>query len=290
MELTNKEIEKIKSCFTQKINAKILERSDIIVESFTDYFGQYFNEEIIRRFKKTLFGYYLNDFTIFQISELLKNEEYSLLKNIESIIPYVIHLIEKGFYRQEVTSFNFYEMGLNKLIGVSDESIFSSSSKKLVVYLLAMVLRKDNENPMEFNYQYKNDLKRIITLPLFSSDDKDLFHELTHAICSELIIIKRKAIIRCGIDFSDGETNLVSEIINDLMSKEIYNIFKSKCQDIIMPDNIMKNVLFDEYSKHYHLLSNFYEENKERIKISAINHLNYQIKDEEILTLSKLIK
>lgn len=286
MELTNKEIEKIKSCFTQKINAKILERFDIIAESFTDYFGECFKKDIITRFKNILLGYYLNDLTIFQIYELLKNGEYSLLKNIESIIPYVIHLGEKGFYRQEVTSSNFYEMGLSKLIGVSDESIFSSSDKKLIEYLLGIILRKDNENPMEFNYQYKNDLKRIITLHLFSSDDENLFHELTHAICSEIIITKRKAIVRCGIDFSDGETNLVSEIINDLISKEIYKIFKSKCQDSIMPDNIMKNVLFEEYPKHYHLLPKFYEDNKEKIKVSAINHLDYQLDDEEIVSLS----
>ena len=153
-----------------------------------------------------------------------------------------------------------------------------------------MILRKDNENPMEFNYQYKNDLKSIITLPLLSSDDEDLFHELTHAICSELIFIKRKAIIRCGIDFSYGKTSLVSEIINDLISKEIYNIFKSKCQDNIMPDNIMKDVLSEEYPKHYHLLPKFYEDNKERIKVSAINHLDYQLDDEEIISLSKLNK
>ncbi|MBQ8472273.1 MAG: hypothetical protein IJ501_02080 [Bacilli bacterium] len=127
-------------------------------------------------------------------------------------------------------------------------------------------------------------------MPIFSVDDKSLFHEINHAICSELIIKGDERIIKCGLDYSNNENNYTTEIINDLISLEIYNIFKSKCYDIILEDNIMGEVLIDTYKNYHHLITDFYEQNKDRIKSSSIEDASFNIEKNELELLSELIQ
>ena len=176
---------------------------------------------------------------------------------------------------------------LLKSRGFSDDELLKD--KRLLKYAIAIALRKNNENPHEVNIPTNGDIKRIIALPIFSVDDKSLFHEINHAICSEFIMENGESIIKCGLDYSNDEKKYITEIINDITSLEIYNIFKSKCSDAILDDNIMKEVFTDTYKPYHHLITDFYEQSKDRIKASIIDASTFQIEKNELESISKSI-
>lgn len=284
------EIDRIKNEYTKKMNDRIKKYSGIILESFIEFYGKKNEKNIIDRFQNIDFLYYINDYTIFYILDSLKNEDVNKIENVFFIIPYLIYLVQNHFYKQEVSEHNFYELGINKIVGVSNDKLLCVSNLKLIRYFFATALRSDNQNPYEINIPFHQDIKRIIALPLFSVSDKDFFHELNHAICSESIIQNGEILIKCGLDYSNNEKSFASEIVNDLLSIDVYNIFKSKCQDTIFDDNLMKEVYIDVYSNYHKSIAQFYEENKERIKMSSLYHSEFQLKNEELKSLSKLLK
>ena len=100
-------------------------------------------------------------------------------KNVIFAIPYILHLIKNNFYKKEITPDNFYELGINKIVGSSDEKILLD--RELLKYSIATALREKNENPYEVNVPINSGFKRVIALPIFSVDDKSLFHEINHA-------------------------------------------------------------------------------------------------------------
>ena len=282
------EIERIKKEYTKKINDNIKKYKNIILDCFIEFYGDRYRTIITNRFNDIIFLYYINDITIFYIVDSLKNGYNDKFKNIIFAIPYIIYLIQNNLYKQEINKYNFYELGINKIVGSSDDEILLD--KELLKYSLAIVLRENNENPYEVNIPTNDDIKRIIALPIFSIDDKSLFHEINHAICSELIIKGDERIIKCGLDYSNNEKNYTTEIINDVISLEIYNIFKSKCSDIILDDNIMDEVLIDTYKNYHHLIIDFYEQNKNRIKSSSIEDASFNIEKNELELLYELIQ
>ena len=72
------------------------------------------------------------------------------------------------------------------------------------------------------------------------------------------------------------------------MSLEIYNIFKQKCEDNILEDNIMNEVLFDTYADYHHLIAEFYEKNKMKIKSFFIDSNATRLEQQDLQYLSKL--
>jgi len=74
------------------------------------------------------------------------------------------------------------------------------------------------------------------------------------------------------------------------MSLEVYNIFKQKCVDNILEDNIMDEVIFDTYDDYHHLITELYEKNKMRIKSSFIDFNALQLEKQELEYLSNLKK
>ena len=122
-----------------------------------------------------------------------------------------------------------------------------------------------------------NDIKRIIALPIFAANDKNLFHELNHAICSQMIFRDKKPIIKCGLEYEDMDKLYIYEIINDKISLEIYDIFKSKCRDKILNFNILSKELTNVYENYHYLIDSFYEHYKEKLKLSSIDNIPFQI-------------
>ena len=261
-------VDNVKKEYSKKITNKIVTYKDIILESFIEFYGENYRNIITARFDNISFLYYINDITIFYIVNSLKQDYDDKFKNIMFFLPYIVYLIENNFYKQEVTIDNFYKLGTNKIVGSSDERLLLD--EKLLMHSIAIALRDKNENPYEVNLPFDNELKRIVALPIFSVDDKSLFHELNHAISSDIVIKNGKSVDKCGLEY-DYEEEYYNEVLNDMISSEIYNIFKKKCKDNILEDNIMKGVLIDRYTDCYHLISNFYEQNKEKIKLSYID-------------------
>ncbi len=143
-------------------------------------------------------------------------------------------------------------MGINKIVGSSDEKLLAD--KELLTYCIGIALRDDeNQFPCEFNIPINDRIKRIVALPIFSVDDMTLFHEINHAISSEFVIKNGKTTVKCGFDYESEENKYYNEIINDMIALEIYNIFKKKCTDNILEDNIMDEVTTDIYKEYHHL-------------------------------------
>lgn len=253
-----------------------------------EFYGEEYRNIINTRFNDISFLYYINDITIFYIVDSLKQGYNDRFKNIMFAIPYIIHLIENSFYKQEITPDNFYGLGINKIVGSSDEKLLLD--KELLKYSIATALREKNECPYEINLPINNGIKRIIALPIFSVNDKSLFHEINHAISSEIVTKNGEIIVKCGLDYENEEKKYYNEILNDIMSLEVYNIFKQKCVDNILEDNIMDEVLFDTYTDYHYSITEFYEKNKMRIKSSFIDFNEPQLEKQDLEYLSKLKK
>lgn len=253
-----------------------------------EFYGEEYGDIITTRFNDISFLYYINDITIFYIVDSLKQGYSDKFKNIIFSIPYIVHLIKNNFYKQEITPDNFYELGMNKIVGVSDERLLSD--KELLKYSIATALREKNECPYEVNLPINNRIKRIIALPIFSVDDKSLFHEINHAISSEIVINNGETTVKSGLDYENEEKKYYNEILNDIISLEVYNIFKQKCEDNILEDNIMDEVLFGTYGDYHCLISEFYDKNKMKIKSSFIDFKAPQLEKQDLEYLSKLKK
>lgn len=280
------EVAKIKKEYAKKITDRITTYKGLILESFIEFYGEDYRNIITTRFNDISFLYYINDITIFYIVDSLKQGYNDKFKNIMFAIPYIIHLIENNFYKQEITPDNFYKLGINKIVGSSDENLLLD--KELLMYSIATALREKNECPYEVNLPINKGFKRIIALPVFSVDDKSLFHEINHAISSEIVINNGETTVKCGLDYGNEEKNFYNEILNDTISLEIYNIFKQKCADNILKDNIMGEVLFDTCGDYHYLITEFYKKNKIKIKSSFIDFNAPQLEKQDLEYLSKL--
>lgn len=286
--MDNIEIKKIKTDYTKKNNDKIKKYKDLILESFIEFYGEEYRNIIINRFNDISFLYYINDVTIFYIVDSLKEEYNDKFKNTMFAAPYIIYLIKNNFYKQKVTNDNFYKLGINKIVGSSDEKLLTDIN--LLKYSIALALRDENQNPIEFNFNENKNIKRIIALPMFSFDDKDLFHEINHAITSELVKKTGKFIVKCGLDYYGEDKKEYNEILNDIISLEIYDIFKKKCRDTIFEDDVMDEVLFETYTNHNRLIDEFYNKNKIKIKLSFIDENSFQLEKQDLEYLEELIK
>ena len=177
------------------------------------------------------------------------------------------------------------------MIGASSNDLFSES---LIRYSIALALREDNENSYETNIPMGNHIKRVIALPIYASDDRNLFHELNHAICSQMIFKDKKPIIKSGLEYEGMDKLYIYEIINDKISLEIYNIFKSKCCDKILDFNISSKESTNEYENYHYLIDSFYEHYKEKIKLSSIDDIPFQIvekdKEQQFKDLSSIVE
>ena len=282
------EVDKIKKEYAKKITDRITTYKDLVLESFVEFYGEEYRNVITTRFNDISFLYYINDITIFYIVDSLKQVYSDKFKNIIFAIPYIVHLIKNNFYKQEIAPDNFYELGMNKIVGVSDERLLSD--KELLKYSIATALREKNECPYEVNLPINNGIKRIIALPIFSVDDKSLFHEINHAISYEIVTKNGEITVKCGLDYENEEKKYYNEILNDIMSLEVYNIFKQKCADNILEDNIMNEVLFYTYIDYHCLINEFYEKNKMRIKSFFIDFNAPQLEQQDLDYLSKLKK
>ena len=283
------EVDNIKREYTKKLTNRIETYKHLILESFVEFYGEDYRNIITTRFNDISFLYYINDITIFYIADSLKQGYSDKFKNVMFAIPYIIHLIKNNFYKQEFNPDNFYDLGINKIVGSSDEKLLSD--KELLMYSIATALREKNENPYEVNIPINEGIKRIIALPIFSVDDKSLFHEINHAISSEIIIKNGEPTVKCGLDYENEEKKYYNEILNDIIALEIYNIFKQKCNDnILVEDNIMNSVLLDKYIHYHNLIIEFYVKNKEMIKSSYIDSNAPQLEKQDLEYLSNLFK
>lgn len=109
--------------------------------------------------------YYINDITIFYIVDSLKQGYNDKFKNIMFSIPYILHLIKNNFYKQEIKLDNFYKLGINKIVGSSDESLLSD--KELLKYSIAIALREKMNVHMKLIFLLIMKLKESL-LYLFS--------------------------------------------------------------------------------------------------------------------------
>jgi|GEM_PF-2808773 hypothetical protein len=133
------EINDIKKEYTKKINGRFKKNKNIILDSFIEFYGEEYRSIITDRLNDISFLYYINDFTIFYLVDNLKNENNDKFKNIFFSIPYIVYLIKNGLYKKDITQNNFYELGINKIVGSSDDELLND--KELLKYSIAIALR-----------------------------------------------------------------------------------------------------------------------------------------------------
>lgn len=134
------EINDIKKEYTKKINGRFKKNKNIILDSFIEFYGEEYRSIITDRLNDISFLYYINDFTIFYLVDNLKNENNDKFKNIFFSIPYIVYLIKNGLYKKDITQNNFYELGINKIVGSSDDELLND--KELLKYYLYHIKRR----------------------------------------------------------------------------------------------------------------------------------------------------
>jgi hypothetical protein len=137
--MDNININKIKTEYAKNITDNIIKNKNLIIESFVEFYGENYRIVITNRFYDISFLYYINDFTIFYIVDSLKEQYSDKFKNVIFAIPYITHLLKNNLYKQKVTPQNFYELGINKIVGTSDENLLND--KELLKYSIALALR-----------------------------------------------------------------------------------------------------------------------------------------------------
>lgn len=249
----SEKIKLLKDEVTNEFNSRIEKSKRDIIDSFVEYYGEKYRNEITDIFNETAFVYYVNDITIFGLKEKfikgqIKDEE------VLRIIPYMTYTFVNDLYRKEINADNFYTVGSNRLFGVSGENVHFD--EKMMLYCLGLVNRDKNINPYEFNYLVNKKIQRIIALPIFSVSDEAFFHELNHAVTSGLIIDGDNVIIKCGIN-SETENNELMEMVNSLQCKEILKFFKSKNNKTIF-NNYLHEEIYSAYeSKEMEYIETF---------------------------------
>jgi len=76
-------IEQIKKEYTEKINDRIKKYSNLIIDSFVEYYGEEYRKIITERFNNISFLYYINDFTIFYIVDCTKEGRIEEIKKYQ---------------------------------------------------------------------------------------------------------------------------------------------------------------------------------------------------------------
>ena len=277
--MSEKEFLDYKMLLETQINKDISNNSQRLIDSFVDYYGEQYRKEITEKFNNIVFVYYISNFLIFYILykslQKLKNddkEEYG------DILGLCLYLYERGTYKNYLTLDNFKEQSIDlltkKMIGISDKTILEDST--LFVQILYMINRKQSDNPYEYNIPSEDMtlLKTIISLPIFSIDDKSLIHEINHAICTNIIGVSenKEQLIQCGLNVSDEpSTNRIMELVNYAQSKKIYDIFKNKYHGNIFTNLTDDSIDREAEQNKYGVIKLFFETFESELKDACIS-------------------
>lgn len=123
----------------------------------------------------------------------------------------------------------------------------------------------DNANPICQCISYKSEICRLIYLPLLKVAEKEIIHELNHAL-TETFLTENIYFSKSGIEV-DGEETIINELINERISFDICKIFKRRGGDF---SKIKLNTFMDFYTKNLYLIDEFYNKFKDIIKESYI--------------------
>lgn len=182
--------------------------------------------------------------------------------NSKDILEKLTWRLNNGLFKLEVDEDNFLALGDANFVGTNYD--FVMKYKTIKDYIYACILRKDNFNPFQFSLPLDDDyLLRFVFLPIFFVNDKDFFHELNHAVRSSIYKDSNgKLSVKSGIVMGEDKTNLkMEELLCDISALEIYNIFRSICNDVIFDDDILVGNKIEEsfYEQRYQFVDEFYK-------------------------------
>ena len=169
--------------------------------------------------------------------------------------------LNNGVFKMEVDDNNFLELGDANYIGCNAN--FVMKYRTIKDYIYACILRKNNYNPFYFGLPIDDDyLIRFVCLPIFFVNDKDFFHELNHAVRSSICKDGNgKLVVKSGIVMGDDINNLkLEELLCDISSNEIYNIFRKSCDEIIFDKDILINKEIEKsfYEERFGFIDEFF--------------------------------
>lgn len=253
--------QRLKKKYEKLYNKTIEDNKEILIESFVEYYGEKHRDEIVSRFNEITFVYFINwevFSDILKIVSIVKasvKKEYAIkFKDFKDFLKYK---------KKTNNTFKDYFIGSSNMKIIKEEIIDGYPVKKI----LGEIFNKGNPNYN--NVLLKNQFCRLICLPILIVSEKDIIHEINHAITSYSIMInqtKMEFIDKSGLQVFDKDIN-IGELINERASLEIYEIFKRRGGNL---SEINLTTLENYYTRNLYLIDEFYNKFKEIIKESLI--------------------
>lgn len=232
--LSEKWIEEFCECY----NAK----QPILFEAYINYYGEEYREEIIKKIDDVPYFFLLSDVAYLN-SENIPNDDYA-----REFIKYFKHnkRVLDSMARRGATDSQI----LSKAIEQSMLKKYPRGSFEY--YLHEEFISKPSSVSTHFD---KDGTNPIIILPIYFISDRIIFHELNHVLTTP-----------------ESEENLfpseeVDELLNELASRDIHEIFKKLGGDKILPYELETGEI---YGDKLFLMRDFYEKFKSLIKTCTI--------------------
>ncbi len=227
---------------------------EIVSNEFINYFGNDYRNEIISRLNITDFIFYMNtDFFTFPSESDYAKENYSRIKRERELLKKIIN---KNDFDNILYSSNNSICPLKEIINTNRTCI-------------------DNYN------EITNEICKVIYIPLFSSSDESLIHEMVHSIMTNPIgftnIDKRRCIFKIGLSMLNGiGEKLLEECITEINAKEIYSKVKNKISYLDKYYPLFESKCI--YDKYIPLVKDLYYSHPKDINYSRITlNKNYII-------------
>ena len=227
--------------YTKIINNNI----DRIIDAFCIFYGQQYRFIITEKINSITFMWFRHkdlDIFIKMLKRTLKNG-----RDMEYFLKYKNN--EKIGSNKNISSFLTFEL----------ESSLNSVSRLIAANV-------------HFYNHLDNNFVETICFPIFIVNDNIMFHEINHVVTKEILMcFNDKMIIKGGLNINN-ENVLFEELINEITSREICEIFNKNGGSIF--DNNIK--IGSDYEILFPLINSFYNKYKELIKYAKIS-LNYNI-------------
>ena len=273
--------EKIKSNFTNSI--------PILIEAFVAYYGEEYRNFITEKIKNIEFIFYCDDKE--------KNPVFNITKpasvNFNQIKPIYSALVRNI---REKTKRYILSPGLKSTLLLNKEKVVFTTAD--LQSFDPEEIRRLNENIRENNTLQQSRIngknyKQKIYIPLFFAGDKQLIHEIIHAIKRNLIgTADGFTIDKMGLSVYEDDI-FIDEIITDIEADKIYDIFKTYGHNIIEEYSLYEKIT--SFYDHFKILvANFYNNFKKQIIYAGItlnkNHLVETIGKDNYLEFNKILK
>lgn len=255
----------MKEELSKKIENNFNTSIPFVIEAFVAYYGEEYRGLISERIKKIEFIFYCDDKE--------KNPNFDITspasKNLSQLKTAYLNLVKNV---REKTKRYILSPGIKNVLSLNMEKVvFTTADLK---NFDEEETRRLNENIRENNTCQQSRIKngnyiQKIYIPLFFAGDKEIIHEIIHAIKRNIIgIANGFTIDKMGLS-AYCEDAALDEIVTDIEADRIYNIFKTSGHTITQ-DYFLYEKITSFYDHFKTLIASFYDNFKKQIIDSGL--------------------